>query len=81
MCSPLEAGVLISLLLVEVWSCSLLIFAWNLSGKKCLSIWDMKCLSIWDTFLQSTFTIFSEKLREAFLPPGIEPKVGVLREG
>ena len=28
---------LISLLLVELWSCSLLIFAWNLSGKRCLS--------------------------------------------
>ena len=68
----LEAGVLIILLLVELWSCSLLIFAWNLSGKKVL----ICC----DTISLSTFTNFSEELREAFLPPDIEPKVGVSKE-
>ena len=68
----LGAGVLITLLLVEPWSCSLLIFAWNLSGEKVLICWD--------TFSQSTFTNFSEELREAVLPPDIKPEVDVSKE-
>ena len=68
----MEAGVLITLLLVKLWSCSLVIFAWNSSGKKVLFSWD--------TFSLSTFTNFSEELREAFLPLDIEPKVGVSKE-
>ena len=39
-----------------------------------------KVLVCWDSFPQSTFTNFSEELREAFLPPGIKPKVGVSKE-
>ena len=68
----LEAGVLITLLWVELWSCLLLIFAWDLSGKKVLFSWD--------TFSLSTFTNFSEELREAFSPLDIEPKVGASNE-
>ena len=46
----------------------------------CLELIQAKVLICWDTFSPSTFTNFSEELREAFLPPGIEPKVGVSKK-
>ena len=42
-------------------------------------VWE-KVLICSDTFLQSTFTNFIEELREAFLPPGIKPKVGISKK-
>ena len=46
----------------------------------CMELIREKVLICWDTFPQSTFTNFSEELREAFLPPSIKPKVGVSSE-
>ena len=46
----------------------------------CMELIRVKVFICWDTFSQSTFTNISEELRDAFLPPGIEPKVGVSKE-
>ena len=46
----------------------------------CMELIREKVLICWDTFSQSTFTNFSEALREAFLPPGIELNVGASKE-
>ena len=46
----------------------------------CMKLVREKVLICSDTFPQSTFTNFSEELREAFLPPGIKPKDGVTKE-
>ena len=34
----LGVGILITLFVVEGWSCSFLVFSWNLSGNRCLSV-------------------------------------------
>ena len=46
----------------------------------CKELVREKVFICWDTFSQSTFTNFSEELREAFLPPGIKPKLGDSKE-
>ena len=46
----------------------------------CMELIREKAPICCDTFSQNSFTNFSEELREAFLPPGIEPKVGVSKE-
>ena len=57
-------------------SCAMVMFTLDLCMEL---IWE-KVLICWDTISQGTFTNFSEELREAFLPPGIEPKVCVSKE-
>ena len=46
----------------------------------CMELVREKAYLLGYSFPQSTFTNFSEELREACLPPGIKPKVGISKE-